>query len=169
MRRFLILSALALSACAPRAVTTEKALPTEDLRFASDLGPDFIDVTRYSPAQQEDYRLLVEKCAHCHTLARVVNAPMVDAATWTRYVSRMHGRQQARNGRPLVSSAEARRLVFFLSFDSRERKTRRAADWAAFQADLHNRWEQERSAREIRRRHASSASALGSGPYVGDR
>lgn len=169
VRYFLIAVALALTACASPTVSTEKAGPVEDVRFASDLGPAVLDVTHYTPARQEDYRLLVEKCAHCHTLARVINAPITDAATWTRYVSRMHGRAQRRDGRPLVSAVEARRLVSFLAFDSRERKTRHAEAWAAFQADLQMKFEQERADRESQRRRASALSARESAPYVGDR
>lgn len=72
--------------------------------FPADLGPDTIDVTAYPVSQQENYALFVKKCSLCHTLARPINSPLVDASTWTRFVKRMHGKNRDRlNGGPLLS------------------------------------------------------------------
>ena len=67
-----------------------------ELLFPADLGPDTVDVRAYPASQQENYALFVEKCSGCHTLARAVNSPIVDAPTWNRYAKRMHGKNQAR-------------------------------------------------------------------------
>lgn len=138
--------------------------------FPADLGSDKIDVTGYPVPQQENYSLFVKKCSLCHTLARVVNAPMVDASTWTRFVKRMHGKNQDRvNGGPLLTGEEAKRVISFLVFDSRERKIKRADEFQMQQADLRNRFDlavQERTKKKMEQDRGRSREST---PYVGDR
>lgn len=147
-----------------------KTSPDREPVFPADLGPDTIDVTAYPVSQQENYALFVKKCSLCHTLARPINSPLVDASTWTRFVKRMHGKNQARsNGGPLLSGDEAKRVISFLTFDSRERKIKRADEFQAQQSDLRARF--ERNAREqIKKKTAEGRTASQeSAPYVGDR
>lgn len=136
----------------------------------ADLGPDKIDVADYPVLQQESYPLVVEKCSRCHTLARVVNAPLVDASTWTRFVKRMHGKNQSReNGGPLLKGEEAKRVISFLVFDSRERKIKRADEFQMQQADLRARFDlavQERTRKKMEEDRGRSREST---PYVGDR
>lgn len=141
-----------------------------DPLFPADLGPAKIDVADYPVAQQENYALFAEKCSLCHTLARAVNAPMVDASTWTRFVKRMHGKNQARvNGGRLLEGEEARRVISFLVFDSRERKIKRADEFQMIQADLYARFDravQEQTKKKIEEDRAAPRETA---PYVGDR
>jgi len=47
--------------------------------YANDLGPDRIDVSAYPADLQNTYRtLLIDKCARCHTAARVLNSQFVE-------------------------------------------------------------------------------------------
>jgi hypothetical protein len=156
---------------AASAPATQATSPAEPVAlFPADLGSDKIDVTGYPVTQQENYSLFVEKCSVCHTLARVVNAPMVDASTWTRFVKRMHGKNQARvNGGPLLNGEEAKRVISFLVYDSRERKIKRADEFQMQQADLRARFDlavQERTKKKMEEDRATSRE---SAPYVGDR
>ena len=136
----------------------------------ADLGRDKIDVTSYPLVQQENYTLFVEKCSLCHTLARPINSPLVDASTWTRFVKRMHGKNRDRlNGGPLLSGVEAKRVISFLTFDSRERKIKQAEKFQAQQSDLRARF--DRNAREQTKKKIAKGRTASqeSAPYVGDR
>jgi hypothetical protein len=138
--------------------------------FPADVGPDTIDVTSYPVIQQENYTLFVEKCSLCHTLARAINSPLVDASTWTRYVKRMHGKNQARsNGGPLLSGDEAKRVISFLTFDSRERKIKRADEFQAHQSNLRNQFDRNAQERTKKKMAESRKASQESAPYVGDR
>lgn len=144
--------------------------PGTDAVFPADLGPDSIDVTGYPLVQQENYRLFAEKCSRCHTLARPINSPLVDAATWTRFVKRMHGKNQARaNGGPLLSGDEAKRVISFLTFDSRERKMKRADEFHAQQLDLRARFDQLSREKTKKKVAEDRATTREPAPYVGDR
>lgn len=135
----------------------------------ADLGPDFVDVTAYPRAQQENYQLFVAKCSVCHTLARPINSTIADAPTWTRYVSRMHVKTEARSGQPLLSSAEAKRVISFLVFDSKERKVKKAEAFQSLQAELVTRYERALKERDRLKSEGGRSQARESAPYVGDR
>ncbi len=138
--------------------------------FPADLGPDTIDVSAYPASQQENYALFAEKCSICHTLARPIHSPLVDASTWTRYVKRMHGKNRDRfQGGPLLSGEEAKRVISFLAFDSRERKIKRADEFHAQQADLRARFEQFRRRQNEKKTEEGRRASQESSPYVGDR
>lgn len=150
----------------------DSSVPTTEERealFPADMGPDTIDVTAYPAPQQENYRLFVEKCSLCHTLARPINSPLVDASTWGRYVRRMHGKNQVRHGGLLLSGEEAKRVIAFLAFDSRERKIKRAEEFQSLQADLLMRFDLAVRDRYKRNAEVGRTSSQESAPYVGDR
>jgi hypothetical protein len=119
----------------------------EPERYPADLGPDEVDVTSYPRAQQEGYALFVARCSGCHPPARTINSPIKDSATWTRYVTRMHVKSETLTGKPLLSDTEARRIIGFLVFDSRERKLKRADQFEAQQRALTARFKAEEAAR----------------------
>lgn len=181
MRRVLTAGAIAVLAaglwlgaasCGKGGNASGPSEPTAEARdplFPADLGPDTVVVTSYPTAQQENYALFVEKCSLCHTLARPINSPIVDAATWTRFVKRMHGKNNARSGGPLLSGEEANRVIAFLVFDSRERKIKRSEEFQKLQAELHLQF--ERVLRERLKRKAAAGRAISRepAPYVGDR
>lgn len=79
-------------------------------RFPADLGPAFVDVSRYPLEQRLNYEIHAEKCSTCHSLARSVNSPLVSREDWTRFVSRMHGKAERTKayGGPLLTEGEAR-------------------------------------------------------------
>lgn len=145
------------------------ALAEHQAVFPADLGPSAIDVASYPAVQQDNYRLFAEKCTNCHSLARPINSSIVDASTWGRYVRRMHEKNQGRFGGPLLSGDEAKRVISFLAFDSRERKIKRAEEFQSLQADLRARFDLVVRQRSKRKSDEGRASALESAPYVGDR
>lgn len=173
VRPFLIALAAALLAAGclegAREPAPGSALAGDRMLFPADLGPDVIDVRDYPSAQQENYRLVVAKCSGCHTLARVVNSPIVDGATWSRYVSRMHGKSAARGEQLFLTNREARQVESFLVFDSRRRKVRQKEEFQALLDDLERRFERAREDRARALKARNAAQAREPAPYVGDR
>ena len=46
------------------------------LVLPQDTGPDSVDVSKYPPDQQANYKVFKSRCSHCHTLARPLNTTM---------------------------------------------------------------------------------------------
>ena len=92
--------------------------PPLDPRIAAyDKGPATIDVSKYPPEMQEDYKLLSKKCTHCHTLARPINCDFALPDEWSRYVKRMMRKPDSQ-----ISADEAKKIYDFLVYDSTIRK-----------------------------------------------
>lgn len=93
---------------------------SSDPTFDWDAGPADIDqaVKAYPKDIQATYNTVFKvKCNQCHTLARSINAPYYDEATWTKIVTKM----STRPGSP-VTSGEISKLVKFLVYDHQKRK-----------------------------------------------
>lgn len=89
-----------------------------DPRIAQyDKGPATIDVSKYPPEMQENYKVFNKKCVQCHTLARPINCEFVLDDEWERYVKRM-----MRKPNSGISSAEGKKIYDFLAYDSKTRK-----------------------------------------------
>jgi len=121
MRRGLfwaVLAAALTSACAPQ----ERPLTEEDMKaqFAWDLGPNTIEIYAYPADKKDDYALFRSRCSRCHTLARPINAPYASRENWTEYVKKMN----KRSGNVLLAADEEKRIVDFLVFDAKQRKTK---------------------------------------------
>ena len=87
--------------------------------YLADNGPNFIDVTTYSPEMQETYELFARKCSRCHTVARPINSTF-DPEEWRKYVYKM----MRKPGSGLTPKT-AEKIIKFLIYDSehREKKT----------------------------------------------
>ena len=87
--------------------------------YPADKGPNFIDVTTYSPEMQESYELFTRKCSRCHTVARPINSTLPSSA-WREYVYKM----MRKPGSGLTPKT-AEEIIKFLIYDSehREKKT----------------------------------------------
>jgi hypothetical protein len=85
------------------------ATPAQDAR---DTGPARIDVSGYPAAQQRSYLVFADKCAHCHPLARSVNARF-SSTDWKRYMKRVIRRPSAD-----ISDTQAVQIYEFLKYYS---------------------------------------------------
>jgi hypothetical protein len=87
--------------------------------YPADKGPNFIDVTTYSPEMQETYELFTRKCSRCHTVARPINSTFAPEE-WRKYVYKM----MRKPGSGLTPKT-AEKIIKFLIYDSkrREKKT----------------------------------------------
>ena len=126
--------------------------------YPNDLGPDKIDVSKYSPEQQEGYKLLQDKCSRCHTPSRPLNSQFlqlkaeeqagvkaanpdlfkdklvwqVETDIWQRYVKRMMTKPGCG-----IADADAKKIFRFLVEDSKRRKTgANAKSWAEHRRGL---------------------------------
>lgn len=123
---FLILVSAAPLAASPK--------PPE---YASDLGPESIDVSGYSPEMQAGYARFQAKCTTCHSAARSLNAEHISSEEWSRYIKRMWLRPACCNSCPVISKADATLIRDFLTYDAQIRKTgaQRAA-WIKHRREL---------------------------------
>jgi cytochrome c5 len=98
-------------------------------KFYFDLGASTINVAAYPQKQQANYSVFTQVCSQCHTLARPINAPIISKEDWGRYVLRMHLETKVTAGTK-IDPAEAKRIIDFLAYDSRQRKVERRVDFA---------------------------------------
>ena len=106
MRRMIVMLALAAAAVVGRAAAEEgKFVPD-----ARDKGPDRIDVSKWPEDQQGHYRVFIDKCNKCHTVARPINSRFT-AEEWKRYLKRMLRRPDCN-----IDEEQARHIYEFLKF-----------------------------------------------------
>ena len=91
--------------------------PLDPRIAAYDKGPATIDVSKYPPEMQADYKIFSKKCTHCHTLARPINSDFALPDEWSRYVKRMMRKPDSQ-----ISADEAKKIYEFLVYDSQLRK-----------------------------------------------
>ena len=84
--------------------------------YPADKGPNFIDVTTYSPKMQETYELFTRKCSRCHTVARPINSTFTPEE-WRKYVYKM----MRKPGSGLTPKT-AEEIIKFLIYDSEHRE-----------------------------------------------
>jgi mono/diheme cytochrome c family protein len=89
---------------------------TSGITLPQDKGPDKIDVSSYPPDMQKGYKLFVEKCAKCHTIARPLNTTM-PVEDWRRYVKRMMHKPNSG-----IGDDDGKQIFEFLSYDQTNRK-----------------------------------------------
>ncbi len=126
--------------------------------YPNDFGPATVDVSSYSPEAKEGYKLMLDKCAKCHTPSRPLNSQFVDLKAdeiakakasnpemfkdkliwqvedgiWQRYVKRMMAKPGCN-----ISSDQGKKIWKFIVEDSKKRKTgAAAAAWAAHRRKL---------------------------------
>ncbi len=115
-----IAAVVAVAAVIPLSATTghaqSAAADSTELRvFEADLGPAWVDVSAYPPAQQKAYALFAQRCCKCHTLARPINSTL-KPEDWDAYVQRM-----SRKPGSGISPADAAVIRDFLVFDGTRR------------------------------------------------
>lgn len=105
--------------------------------FASDLGPDALDVSGYPAQQRYNYEVYARACSRCHTLARAVNAPPAGRTWWRFYVMSM--RVRADISRQIISGADRKAVLDFIDYDEKQRKS--CLEFERFYAELDRRFE----------------------------
>jgi hypothetical protein len=139
--------AVSTAAARPRtpAAPPSTAAQLATAEFYSDLGPEEVDVSAYPAQQRHNYRIYASACARCHSLARSINAPMVDRRWWEFYMLSMRVRGRI-SGRRL-SKQEVEAVLDFLEYDGRERKVARAKEFESLTVELKARYEAALDAR----------------------
>jgi mono/diheme cytochrome c family protein len=92
------------------------AAQTSNVTLPQDKGPDKVDVSKYPADQQKGYKVFVDKCAKCHTIARPINTTMT-APEWSRYVKRMMHKPNSG-----IGDSQGKTIYDFLAFDQENRK-----------------------------------------------
>ena len=87
-----------------------------NVALPQDKGPAKIDVSAYPAAQQQGYKVFVDKCAKCHTIARPINTTMTKDE-WERYVKRMMHKPNSG-----ISDNQGKTIFDFLAYDQATRK-----------------------------------------------
>jgi mono/diheme cytochrome c family protein len=87
-----------------------------NVNLPQDKGPSKIDVSSYPAEQQQGYKVFVDKCAKCHTIARPINTLMT-APEWSRYVKRMMHKPNSG-----ISDSQGKAIYEFLAYDQEHRK-----------------------------------------------
>ncbi len=151
----LALTAPAIFADAAADAEKEKALKNP---YPNDLGPATVDVSKYSAEAQAGYKIMLDKCAKCHTPSRPLNSQFVDLKAdeiaaakasnpemfkdklvwqvedgiWQRYVKRMMAKPGCN-----ISTDQGKKIWKFIVEDSKKRKTgANAAAWATHRRKL---------------------------------
>jgi mono/diheme cytochrome c family protein len=89
---------------------------SSNVTLPQDKGPDKINVSGYPAEQQKGYKVFVDKCSKCHTIARPINTSMT-AAEWSRYVKRMMHKPNSG-----ISDAQGKTIYELLAYDQENRK-----------------------------------------------
>jgi len=87
-----------------------------NVALPQDKGPAKIDISAYPAAQQQGYKVFVDKCAKCHTIARPINTTMTKDE-WERYVKRMMHKPNSG-----ISDNQGKEIFGFLIYDQTNRK-----------------------------------------------
>jgi hypothetical protein len=145
LKSIALLAVIVVSGPAWRASAESTASLTKDSSlYPNDFGPAELDVSGYPKPIREGYKLMVFKCAACHTAARPINSQFlelneeeehkakkedpelfkdkkltrVEEKIWSRYVKRM----MQKPGCP-VKGEDGKKIYDFLVYDSKVRKT----------------------------------------------
>ncbi|MGA3082264.1 MAG: hypothetical protein ABSD44_12980 [Terracidiphilus sp.] len=92
------------------------AAQSSNVTLPQDKGPDKINVSAYPAEQQKGYKVFVDKCAKCHTIARPINTAMTKDE-WSRYVKRMMHKPNSG-----ISDTQGKTIYEFLAYDQETRK-----------------------------------------------
>jgi mono/diheme cytochrome c family protein len=92
------------------------AAQSSNVTLPQDKGPDKINVSAYPPDQQKGYKVFLDKCSKCHTIARPINTIMT-LPEWSRYVKRMMHKPNSG-----ISDSQGKTIYEFLAYDEENRK-----------------------------------------------
>ena len=97
------------------------AAQSSSVVLPQDKGPDKIDVSKYPPDQQKEYKLFAEKCSKCHTIARPINTSML----WQQWD--MYGTHMMHKPASGISETQGKAIIDFLIYDQKYRKNANAS------------------------------------------
>ena len=106
----------------------------------TDLGPDTIDVSSYTPVMQAHYKTFERVCGDCHTLARSINCTTQSRTYWRFHLARMSLHSRMRHAGPL-SKEDREAVLDFLQYDDRARKRDRRAEFEKLDEELKKRFD----------------------------
>jgi hypothetical protein len=89
---------------------------TSNVTLPQDKGPSTVNVSSYPAEQQKSYKVFVDKCSKCHTIARPINTTM-SKDEWARYVKRMMHKPNSG-----ISDNQGKTIYEFLAYDQATRK-----------------------------------------------
>jgi len=92
------------------------AAQSSNVNLPQDKGPDKVNVSAYPAEQQKSYKVFVDKCSKCHTIARPINTTMTQPE-WARYVKRMMHKPNSG-----ISDSQGKAIYEFLAYDQDTRK-----------------------------------------------
>ena len=113
--------ALVIVALAGLSIPLILVAQTSNVALPQDKGPAKIDVSAYPPAQQQGYKVFMDKCAKCHTIARAINTTM-SKREWEHYVKLMM--QNPKSG---INESDGKIIFEFLTYDQATRKDKNPA------------------------------------------
>jgi hypothetical protein len=119
MKRLIVTALLSMCALTGliQAVRAQQGEPVDPRILAYDKGPSKIDVSKYPADMKAKYKVFVDKCSKCHTIARAINSEYVLEDEWERYVKRMMNKAGS-----IISSSDGKQIYEFLVYDSKARK-----------------------------------------------
>ena len=94
---------------------------SSNVTLPQDKGSDKVNVSGYPAEQQKGYKVFVDKCSKCHTIARPINTTMT-TPEWSRYVKRMMHKPNSG-----ISDAQGKTIYEFLAYDQETRKDKNAS------------------------------------------
>ncbi|MGA8043166.1 MAG: hypothetical protein WCA37_10215 [Terracidiphilus sp.] len=97
------------------------AAQSSNVTLPQDKGPSSINVSSYPPEQQKAYKVFVDKCAKCHTIARPINTTMT-TQQWEMYVKRMMHKPSSG-----INDNQGKEIFEFLAYDQKARKDKNAS------------------------------------------
>ena len=119
--------------------------------YPNDFGPGTVDVSKYTPEQQEGYKLMQDRCAKCHTPSRPLNSQFLDlkpeeiaavkaknpeifankqiwqpeSGIWQRYIKRMMAKPGCN-----ISTEDGKKIwKFIVEYSKREKTGTNAVAW----------------------------------------
>ena len=117
MKRVMIVTLGGFMAAGLLVASAQTQEPLDPRIAAYDKGPATIDVSKYPPAMQADYKVFTARCSKCHTVARAINSEFALDEEWERYVKRM-----MRKPGSGITAADGKQIFEFLAYDSKLRK-----------------------------------------------
>jgi len=111
-----MIKAIRIVAAAALSLPLFLAAQSSNVTLPQDKGPDKVDVSKYPAEQQKGYKVFVDKCAKCHTIARPISTTMTKDE-WARYVKRMMHKPNSG-----ISDSQGKTIFEFLAYDQETRK-----------------------------------------------
>lgn len=154
-----VMAAAVLTASTILSRARDSTINAHILFFPNDFGRDSVNVSNYPPRMKRYYKLFLQKCSVCHTIARPLNAQFLELTpeemqrakegqpdlfragtdviqpgpkAWSRIVHRMMSKPGAS-----ISRKDGRKIWAFLVYDSTIRKMgKNLGPWESWRQNL---------------------------------